>query len=43
LSSGGNRRILSVQALLQILLPMGGFTLAVLSAKWLTKHRKGLR
>lgn len=43
LSAGGNRRVLAVQALLQIALPMAAFGLAAFSAYWLGRHRKGLR
>lgn len=43
LSAGGNRRVLAVQALLQIALPMAAFGLAALAAYWLGRHRKGLR
>lgn len=43
LSAGGNRRVLAVQALLQIALPMAAFGLATLAAYWLARHRKGLR
>jgi hypothetical protein len=34
LSAGGNRRVLAVQALLQIALPMAAFGLAALAAVW---------
>jgi len=43
LSAGGNRRVLAVQALLQIALPMAAFGLAALAAYGLGRHRKGLR
>jgi len=43
LSSGGNRRVLAVQALLQIALPLAAFALAALAAYGLGRHRKGLR
>jgi putative thiamine transport system permease protein len=43
LSAGGNRRVLAVQALLQIALPMAAFGLAAAAAYWLGRHRKGLR
>jgi len=43
LSAGGNRRVLAVQALLQIALPMAAFGLAAFAANWLGRHRKGLR
>jgi putative thiamine transport system permease protein len=43
LSAGGNRRVLAVQALLQIALPMAAFGLAALVAYGLGRHRKGLR
>jgi putative thiamine transport system permease protein len=43
LSAGGNRRVLAVQALLQIALPMAAFALAAATAYGLGRHRKGLR
>ena len=43
LSAGGNRRVLAVQALLQIALPLAAFGLAAAAAYWLGRHRKGLR
>lgn len=43
LSAGGNRRVLAVQALLQIALPMTAFGLAALLSYWIGRHRKGLR
>jgi len=43
LSTGGNRRVQAVQALLQIALPMASFGLAALTAYGLGRHRKGLR
>ncbi len=43
LSAGGNRRVLAVQALLQIALPLLGFGLAALMAQWADRCRKGLR
>jgi len=43
LSAGGNRRVLAVQALLQIALPMAAFGLAAFAAYGLGRHRKGLR
>ncbi|WP_316674512.1 ABC transporter permease [uncultured Tolumonas sp.] len=42
LSAGGNRRILAVQALLQILLPLMAFACAAWLPTWLFRHRKGL-
>lgn len=42
LSAGGNRRILAVQALLQILLPLLAFACAAGLPTWLFRHRKGL-
>lgn len=42
LSAGGNRRILAVQALLQILLPLMAFACAAGLPTWLARHRKGL-
>ena len=43
LSAGGNRRVLAVQALLQIALPLAAFGLAALLSYWFSRHRKGLR
>ena len=43
LSAGGNRRVLAVQALLQIALPVAAFALAAWIPTWLGRHRKGLR
>lgn len=43
LSAGGNRRVLAVQALLQIALPLAAFALAALLPYWASRHRKGLR
>lgn len=43
LSAGGNRRVLAVQALLQIALPMAAFALAALLPYWVGRNRKGLR
>ena len=43
LSAGGNRRVLAVQALLQIALPLAAFTLATLVSQGLGRYRKGLR
>jgi putative thiamine transport system permease protein len=43
LSSGGNRRILAVQALLQVMLPLGAFILAAGLPRWLSRHRQGLK
>jgi len=43
LSAGGNWRVLAVQALLQIALPLVAFGLATLAAYGLGRHRKGLR
>ena len=42
LSAGGNRRILAVQALLQILLPLMAFACAAVLPTWLARHQKGL-
>jgi putative thiamine transport system permease protein len=42
LSASGNRRILAVQALLQILLPLMAFACAAGLPTWLARHRKGL-
>ncbi len=43
LSAGGNRQVLAVQALLQILLPLVVFVIAAWLPVWLTRNRKGLR
>lgn len=43
LSAGGNRRVLAVQALLQIALPIAAFGLASFLSYWVGRHRKGLR
>lgn len=43
LSAGGNRRVLAVQALLQIALPLAAFGLAALLPLWAGQHRKGWR
>jgi len=43
LSAGGNRRVLAVQAVLQIALPMAAFGLVAVAALGLGRHRKGLR
>jgi len=43
LSAGGNRRVLAVQALLQIGLPLAAFAIAAWIPHWLARHRKGLR
>jgi len=43
LSAGGNRRVLAVQALLQIALPMAAFGLAVALARLHARQRQGLR
>lgn len=43
LSAGGNRRVLAVQALLQVILPFAAFTLAGAVQRWIGKHRRGLR
>jgi putative thiamine transport system permease protein len=43
LSAGGNRRVLAVQAMLQIALPLLGFGLAALVSYGAGRSRKGLR
>ena len=43
LSAGGNRHVLAVQALLQVLLPLGVFGLCAWLAIWAGKNRQGLR
>ena len=43
LSAGGNRRVLAVQALLQVLLPLAVFGLAAWLPHWVGKRRRGLR
>lgn len=42
LSAGGNRRVLAVHALLQVLLPWAAFGLAGLAGRWLGRRRRGL-
>ena len=43
LSAGGNHRLMAVQALLQIFIPLAGFGLAVWLGWRLGRHRQGLR
>lgn len=43
LSAGGNRRVLAIQALLQVALPLAVFVLASVAQQWLGRHRRGLR
>lgn len=43
LSAGGNRRVLAVQALLQVMLPLAAFALATAWPHWNSRHRRGLR
>lgn len=43
LSAGGNRSVLAVQALLQVLLPLLAFALAALWPRWAGRHRLALR
>ncbi|MFT3850779.1 MAG: hypothetical protein QM739_19545 [Propionivibrio sp.] len=43
LSAGGNRRVLAVQALLQVLLPLAVFGLCGLLQRAFGRHRRGLR
>lgn len=43
LSAGGNRRVLAVQALLQMALPAAAFALAAMASVALGRYRKGLR
>lgn len=43
LSAGGNRRILAVQALLQVALPLAVFALASVLQQWAGRYRRGLR
>ena len=43
LSAGGNRRVLAVQALLQVALPLAAFGLATWLPYWIGKRRRGLR
>ena len=43
LSAGGNRRVLAVQALLQVVLPLAAFGLAAWLPHWVGKRRRGLR
>ncbi len=40
LASGGNRRLLALYALVQMLLPMAFFALALMLPNWLTRRRK---
>jgi len=43
LSAGGNPRVLAVQALLQVLLPLLAFALASSLPRWAARHRLGWR
>jgi len=43
LSAGGNPRVLAVQALLQLALPLGAFALAALVPRWAARQRLGWR
>ncbi len=43
LSAGGNRSVLAVQAVLQMLLPMAVFACVLTLSWWLGRHRQGLR
>ena len=43
LSSGGDRRILAVQSVLQVLLPLAAFALSNWLSYWAGKHRQGMR
>ncbi|MEO8409852.1 MAG: hypothetical protein ABI478_04725, partial [Propionivibrio sp.] len=43
LSAGGNRQVLAVQALLQVLLPLAAFGVAAWLARWAGRQRRGLR
>lgn len=43
LASGGNRSIIAVWALLQAILPMLGFALALFVPRWVWRHRNGMR
>jgi putative thiamine transport system permease protein len=43
LSAGGNRRVLAVQALLQVVLPLAAFALAALWPRFNSRNRLGLR
>lgn len=43
LSASGNRHVLAVQALLQVVLPLGAFALCAWLAAWAVKNRQGLR
>ncbi len=43
LSSGGDRRILAVQSVLQVLLPLAVFALSNWLSYWAGKHRQGMR
>ena len=43
LSASGNRRVLAVQAVLQVVLPLAAFALTVWLGHWAGKYRRGLR
>lgn len=43
LSAGGNRQVLAVQALLQVMLPLLVFGLAAALQRWAGRYRRGLR
>lgn len=43
LSAGGNRQVLAVQSLLQVVLPLFVFGLASAVQRWVGRHRRGLR
>ena len=43
LSAGGNRSLLAVHALLQVLVPLAGFGLAAWLGAWVGRRRRGLR
>ena len=43
LASGGNRRLLSLYGILQMLLPLMFFTLALVLPGWLFRKRRGMQ
>ena len=43
LSAGGNRRVLTVQSLLQTALPLCAFLLAIVMTAWYSRNRQGLK
>lgn len=43
LAAGGDNRLISLYALLQMILPMLGFLIAIGSTAWLFRHRQGMQ